>query len=61
MVKLEITGCCKDCRHIKIDMKETDYFTGHYHRNFYSLSCIHEPVCARLEKELSDGKADENV
>ena len=61
MVELKISGCCKDCRHIDLDMKKEVYFAGKDYQNVYSLRCIHEPVCAKLEKELSVGKTDENI
>lgn len=69
MVELKITGCCNHCPHIDLDLRKADfssfddnlflYSDGNLF--LYSISCIHEKVCGMLEKELSDGKADENV
>lgn len=61
MVELNITGCCDDCPHIELDMKRTTIPLNCERLILYSISCIHEKVCGKLEKELSDGKADENV
>lgn len=61
MIELKISGCCKNCDHIDLDTKESTLFSELIGRKAYSIRCIHEPVCAALEKELSDGKADENI
>ena len=61
MVELKISGCCKSCRNIDLVMTPTVYYDGEDFQNVYSIRCIHEPVCAKLEKELSDGKTDENI
>lgn len=61
MVELKLSGCCKDCNHIQLDLQKTTVFWNTDYRNVYSLRCIHEPVCGALEKELTDGKADEDI
>lgn len=66
MVELKISGCCKNCRNIDLRLKESSIWVSAIDHipekiNAYSIACIHEAVCAALEKEMSNGEADENI
>lgn len=58
MVELELTGHCKDCLDIELELK-------HCHLGFleiYKVRCIHDAVCRHLAAELeTDGALCDSV
>ena len=58
MVELELTGHCKDCLDIELDLN--NFSIGFM--NVYKVRCIHEKVCRHLAAELKhDGALCDSV
>lgn len=47
MIKFDITGCCAGCEDIDLDLNRVIYGA----QRVFSLRCVHENVCGKLERE----------
>ena len=57
MIKLNVTGACKDCQYIELNL---DYiWVGP--RKHYICGCVHQAVCSLIKDErLPDEEDDAN-
>ncbi len=50
MIELNITGFCRGCEHIELDLRSIGIFSDICGKA-YSIRCIHDEVCGKLAKE----------
>ena len=51
MVAMTISGCCNECEWIELDLDDRCFVLDGKRQHYYTLSCVHEKVCGRLEEE----------
>lgn len=51
MIELKITGCCKRCKYIDLDLREYSIMFDLESDLRYEVRCKHENVCGALLKE----------
>lgn len=57
MIELQITGCCKGCNHIDLDLMEQSVYDDNYEiRHFYRLGCRHAAVCGAFADERASAE-----
>lgn len=59
MIRLEFTDKCKGCYYAKLELIECGMETMHSGKTLWSVRCIHEDACKRMEKYKGDGDKDD--
>ena len=51
MIKLELTGKCKDCAEAELELLDLETFGGGAD---WRVRCIHEGACERIEQMMEE-------